>query len=480
MYNLIVGYLSKNRGIGFKNKLPWPMIKKDMDYFRSITTGCGCNNVIMGRKTYESIGRPLKGRKNIVITQNKDYEVPPKYKREIYIANSFNDALKLCDTSYSSSETFVIGGESIYKYAIKRPDCKNVYVTEIDEDYEVDTYFPEIPDNFYVTSTRIDDNLKFIKYTNSIKFDYNSSENDYIKCMKNILDCGAKITDRTNIGTLATFCETLKYGIGIVNPFESDPKKITYKLPLFTTKKMFTNSVIYELLWFLLGKTDAKWLQDRDTHIWDGNSTREFLDSRGLDYPEGQLGPVYGNQWVNWGGDHNTGTGGINQIKNIISLLREKPYSRRAVLAGWNVSDIDKMALPPCHMTYTFTIINNKLFCKLDIRSNDMFLGHPFNVCSASILTIMIARALNIHPGGIGISITNCHIYQNHIDKVKIQISRTPLEYPDFVLDYDISSWDDVSALCHEYDDDISKPLSDTFKISNYNSYPVLRAPMAV
>lgn len=480
-FDMIVGYLSSNRGMGYQNGLPWPRIKKDMDFFRKKTVGSKKNAIIMGRKTYESIGRPLPNRKNIVITRNKGYKVDDKFRDKVVIVNNFNSAIKACSDIPDDGVIFVIGGASIYNYAIKRPDCRNIYVTEIEGDYPVDTFFPEIPNNYKLESVRKDDNLSFKRYVNTIELWPQSCEMEYINCIKRVLDNGDIIHgDRTGVGTIATFCETTKYDIAVLNPEETDFKKTRYRIPLFTTKKMFTNGIIYELMWFLLGKTDAKWLQERNVHIWDGNSTKEFLDKRGLDYPEGVLGPVYGHQWTNWGGNWKTGEGGINQVKRIINLLKEDPHSRRAVLAGWNISDLSKMALPPCHMTYTFMISGNRLYCKVDIRSNDMFLGHPYNVCSASILTIMIARAIGIHPGGIGISITNCHIYQNHINQVKTQLCRIPLELPEFKLNYDVNSWDDIETLCKEYDEDTGKPLSDIYNIINYRSYPILKGKMAV
>lgn len=492
-YSLICGYLKSNNGFGINNSLPWPMIKKDMNFFKKTTLGSNNNNVIiMGRKTYESIGRPLPRRVNIVITRNKEYTVPEKYSNRVYVVHNFNSALKVCynlKQEGNLGDVFVIGGESIYRYAIKRPDCRNLYITEIDGEYKVDTYFPEIPKNYNVVSDVNDTefvndnniNLTFKIYENTIQLDNNSCELEYIRCINNVLQNGKEINnDRTGTGTIATFCETVKYDIEVLNPSETDPTKIRYKIPLLTTKKMYTNGIIYELMWFLLGNTNSKWLEDRNTNIWKDNSTEDFLRGRGLDYDEGQLGPVYGHQWTNWGGDWRTGTNGINQIKNIIENLKTNPYSRRHVFTGWNVADLNKMALPPCHMTYTFTVIDNKLYCKVDLRSNDMFLGHPYNVCSAAILTILIGRAAGIEPAGIGLSMTNCHIYKNHINQCKTQICRTPLQLPEFQLNYDINSWEDIVNLCEEYNDNVEKPLNDVFKITQYSSYPILKGKMAI
>ena len=199
------------------------------------------------------------------------------------------------------------------------------------------------------------------------------------------------------------------------------------------------------------------------------------MDKLGLyDYPEGELGPGYGYQWIHWGGDWRSGEGGINQIENIINTLKTDPFSRRMVLSAWNVSDLEKMALPPCHLMYIFKVSldkddNKVLNCKVILRSNDMFLGHPFNAVSASILTILVARCADMIPGKISLSISDAHIYQNHIEQVKTQLTREPNETPYVTLNKEINCYEDIVSL--EYKD---------FTLSSYESWPRIPASMAV
>jgi thymidylate synthase len=303
--------------------------------------------------------------------------------------------------------------------------------------------------------------------------DLNSSEYTYLNALNNILKNGDTVPDRTGTGTISLFNVNTVYDITVLNPND----KVTdhrYKIPIFTTKSVYFKGVITELLWFLRGETDTNILKDQGNHIWDGNTSKESLKKLNLDYEEGQLGPGYGYQWIHWNGDWRTSTGGINQIEKIINTLKSDPFSRRLVLNGWNVSDLDAMALPPCHLMYIFKTSLDKsgdkvLNCQVTLRSNDMFLGHPFNVVSASMLTIMIARCTNMIPGQIALSITDAHIYRNHVDQVNLQCSREPLIQPYVSFDKELNCYEDIIKL--EYDD---------FKLTKYKFWPKIDAVMAV
>lgn len=245
-----------------------------------------------------------------------------------------------------------------------------------------------------------------------------------------------------------------------------------YRIPILTTKKIYTKGVILELLWFLKGMTDTKWLSDQGVKFWDANTSKEALEKNGLDYEVGQLGPGYGHQWVNWGGDFRTRTGGINQIERIINTLKTDPSDRRIILSAWNVADLHKMALPPCHLMYMFMVTdfaNEKktLNCKVILRSNDMFLGAPFNIMSAAVLMCIIAKSTNMVPGKLTMSITNAHIYSDHIDQVKEQLKRIPLKPPLLEIKKEINDYSDISEL--EYSD---------FEITEYASWPTIKADM--
>jgi len=201
--------------------------------------------------------------------------------------------------------------------------------------------------------------------------------------------------------------------------------------PLLTTKKVFFRGVVEELLWFLRGSTNAKELQEKGIHIWDSNSSREYLDSVGLVNNElGDLGPIYGRQWRSFNG--------IDQIKYIIDELKKDNNSRRAVLSAWNPSQLNEMALPPCHMVYNFYKNSKGLSCLMTMRSSDLFLGLPFNIASTALLTMLIAKILNIKAVNIAITSCDSHIYEEHIDAVKIQLERSPNIFPNIIIKSDL------------------------------------------
>jgi thymidylate synthase len=316
---------------------------------------------------------------------------------------------------------------------------------------------------------KTNDLQNFIAY--SLDMDNLYQETKYLKAMKQILDEGEEVVDRTGVGTLSVFDMNLSFEITVSNP-EAPPNEHQYTLPIFTTKSLFFRGIVGELLWFLRGETDTKILSEQKIRIWDGNTSREALDKRGLSYEEGELGPGYGYQWIHWGATwpDRSSDAGINQIKQIIHTLQTEPRSRRMVLNAWNVDELDKMALPPCHMMYIFKVTNtNVLNCKVILRSNDMFLGNPFNVVSASVLTILIARTVGMIPGRIALSITDAHIYMNHIEQVKEQLTREPREPPTLTIDVPINSYEDITNLNFN-----------NFTLSKYSSWPRIDAPMAV
>lgn len=241
-----------------------------------------------------------------------------------------------------------------------------------------------------------------------------AGELSYLKLVRKIISKGEKRDDRTGVGTLSLFGTQLKFDL-------------REGFPLLTTKRIFFRGVVEELLWFLRGSTNTKELSSKGIHIWDDNSTREFLDSRGLfDYPEGELGPIYGYQWRNWGGD---------QLLNVLHQIKEDPNSRRIILSAWNVGELEKMALPPCHIMAQFQVEKNQyLNCSMYQRSADMGLGVPFNIASYALLVHLIARSTNLEVGTLTMSFGDTHIYLNHLEGMKIQLERTPRELPQIEL----------------------------------------------
>lgn len=270
----------------------------------------------------------------------------------------------------------------------------------------------------------------------------NTDENQYLEYLKLILERGEYVKDRTGVGTFSTFGSRMVFDL-------------QDRFPLFTTKQIYFKAVAAELLWFLKGDTNVIFLHDNGCHIWD-----EWADD------QGDLGPIYGKQWRDWNGE------GIDQIKNAIELLRTDPRSRRIIVSAWNPSQIQDMALPPCHVMFQFYVsgdswISNKftLNCQIYQRSGDMFLGVPFNIASYALLTNMMAKVVGMRPGKLIWIGGDTHIYANHVDQVSEQLHRTPYKMPYLELA------DKESIFDYTMDD---------IHIHEYKHHPTIKAPVAV
>lgn len=286
------------------------------------------------------------------------------------------------------------------------------------------------------------------------------SEEQYLKLLQKTLLEGEERKDRTGVGTIGLFGTQMRF----------DLRK---GFPLLTTKKMAWKSIVEELLWFIQSDTDANHLREKGVHIWDGNSTREFLDKRGLDYPEGELGPIYGRQWRNWGAPYpmyENSPSGIDQLAQIIHTLKTDPTDRRMIVSAWNVTDIEKMALPPCHILFQFWVSqkDNSLSCQMYQRSCDLFLGVPFNIASYSLLTHLIARVTGFEVGEFIWIGGDTHIYKNHVDAVKEQLTRTPYPFPRLILP-EVTSLKEIEKLSYK-----------DMKLIEYVTHPKIKAEMAV
>lgn len=245
----------------------------------------------------------------------------------------------------------------------------------------------------------------------------NKGEWQYLDLLRKILISGEEREGR-NGKTLSLFGERMEFDL-------------KDGFPLLTTKRVFWRGVVEELLWFLRGSTDAKELQAKNIHIWDGNTSREYLDAHGLEhYDEGELGPGYGFQWRCFGGDYPCHQNGVDQIKYILEELTNNPHGRRAVLSAWNPKQAGAMALVPCHVLYQFYIGRNGLSCQLYCRSQDVCAGTPFNIASCSLLTVLIAMLLDLPADRMILIAGDAHIYDSHIENAKIQIERTPYKSP--------------------------------------------------
>jgi len=261
----------------------------------------------------------------------------------------------------------------------------------------------------------------------------------YLDLLRELLDHGVSKTDRTGVGTLSLFGYQNRYNL-------------QQGFPLLTTKKLHLKSIIYELLWFLQGDTNIRYLNEHGVRIWD-----EWADARG------DLGPVYGSQWRSW---RTADQGTVDQITQVVQQIRSTPDSRRLIVNAWNVGEIERMALPPCHVLFQFYVAEGKLSCQLYQRSADVFLGVPFNIASYALLTLMIAQVCDLTPGDFVHTFGDVHLYKNHIEQANTQLERAPYELPEMRLNPEVK---DIFGF--QYSD---------FDLRNYQAHPHIKAPVAV
>lgn len=517
MVNIIVAVGNYVTNVGFpmgKNgAMPWNN-KADLKWFKDMTTG---HPVIMGRKTYEAIGHPLKNRTNIVVTTS--YNDLWAENAGVRVYKDPESAIKFARTI--DEEVFIIGGASIYDYALEHDLVDRIYIDMLAEDVkDADTFFPDVMVHTdweeVGTPVEIENRKAYAMQYVKIRGRENHVDEQYLNLVNKIIKEGSEKDTRAG-KTRSLFAEQLRFNL-------------KEGLPMLTTKKMFSKGVIHELLWFLKGDTNIKYLVDNGVHIWDDDAYRYFLSEfkygsddfrfykdkkfleRGEDgqllrgengafiakqnpnltkeefielvkngekwsyagehfpviqsYTFGDLGPVYGKQWRNWGG--------VDQIKEVIEKLRNNPDDRRIMISAWNVDEIGKMALPPCHYScqfYTKKLDNGKreLSCMFQMRSNDAILGLPFNILSYSILTHMIAQCCNMEVGELIFSGGDVHVYENQVEIYeKEQKDRNPHMYalPTLVLNPDVTEIDDF-----KYED---------IKIEDYRFYPSVKYPLSV
>jgi thymidylate synthase len=257
--------------------------------------------------------------------------------------------------------------------------------------------------------------------------------------MRHVLDHGAEKTDRTGTGTRSLFGHQMRF-------------KLAEGFPLLTTKKLHLKSIIYELLWFLKGETNIAYLQENGVRIWD-----EWADERG------ELGPVYGAQWRSWPAADGAA---IDQITQVVADIKRNPDSRRLIVSAWNPAELPRMALPPCHLLFQFYVAEGRLSCQLYQRSADIFLGLPFNIASYALLTLMMAQVCELDPGDFVISLGDCHLYSNHFDQARLQLTRQPLPLPRMQIN---SAIKDIFAF--DFPD---------FTLLDYQAHPHIKAAVAV
>jgi thymidylate synthase len=450
-------------------------LKEDLKHFSAVTKVSQLSRdvlpiVVMGRKTFESLPdkKPLKDRINVVLTFNKGL-----LKGENKLHSSYN--LKKLDpnvpyyTTYQefdrylkdndnlSPSVYVIGGGEIYNLFTERNDISRIYLTEVKgvnfKNVKYPVYMNGISDSYKMTGfsdTYIQDNYTYriLRYTKKIERNYYSSDKKYTDLAREILDQGKDREDRTGTGTKSVFGRQLRFDIS------------NGSVPLLTVKSVPFKAIVAELFWMMSGNTCNDYLTEKNVKIWNGNTSREFLDSRNLQhYPEGTLGPGYGFQIRNFGGDYNPEKSdtrkhprnltGTDQLKYVEDLLDKDPYSRRILMSYWNPCDLSKTALVPCHFQIQFYVeeIDNikYLSSHFNMRSSDE-LARSWNVVFYTLLTQILALRHNMRPKEIVFSISDAHIYKNHIGQVQSYIDKVPAPEPKVHLSETLKdkSWEEM------------------------------------
>lgn len=456
-------------GIGREGQMPWKC-PADMKWFSAKTRSQqnSTSIVIMGRKTFQSIGKRLPDRVNIVVSGSGDV-----VGQDVIFVKSFDAAVDTAIRMHHDStvtekpvgDVFVIGGSSLYEAAMKSPYLYKIMVGFISfknassgnqrsdasqPNFKCDTFmfgdventqqilqslFIEYQQTYehhqeteisYVNSEGVQINSTCVLTHHEFMRQTNTAEMKYLSLLSKIMRTGNLQPNRTGISTLSLFSKKLKF------PLKIDGVAGKKLLPLITTKRVPYITVCNELIWFIRGEANTKFLKEKGVRIWEGNTSRSYLDSKGLtDYEEGQTGPIYGVQWRHW----RTINGEIDQLVDLIHNIMVDPYSRRHVLTAWNVADIDKMCLPPCHMTSVWKVDAEEgrpkyLSCHILMRSADMFLGVPFNIASYATLTHLIAEICGLTAKTLAVDMIDCHIYENHLNQCKEQLSRDAICFP--------------------------------------------------
>ena len=482
--SIIVAYSKKDRGIGKENGLPWSL-KGDMAYFKNKTTSTCINfpqnSVIMGRNTWESIPqkfRPLAKRNNIVISNSGKIDAE---KDGCILATSLTDALLIAQ-NMNSHQAYIIGGAQLYLEAILHPKVQSLLVTEVYDTYECDTFFPDFKkecetDPYILTDVspfQSDNNTyyRFMKYYRKSVLEtdprgnvawVNQVEKKALDSMRQIMENGQERIDRTGVGTRSLFGMQWKYDL-------------TDTFPIWTSKRIFFRAIFEELKLYMSGKTDNGILQKEKIHIWDGNTTREFLDKRGLShYKEGDMGETYGFNMRHFGAEykgceHDYTGQGYDQLQNVLDLIKNDPASRRMLITLWNPATTHKASLPACMFQYQFYVNekDKRLNLQVYLRSSDYFLANNWNVCTGALLVHLICnlKDIDLTPGELTVVTGDTHIYLSHLEAVAKNLEREPRPFPKLHLSEPKEKLTDYS-----YSD---------MKLIDYCPYPNIKAEMAV
>lgn len=488
-FQVIVAATAAVMAIGKNGKLPW-RLPGEIANFKRVTMGGGRAACVMGRATWDSIPtkyRPLPGRVNIVVSSREAISGG-------FVCVNLDEALKTARAK-GCEEVFVIGGARLYAAALGDRRCWRVHLTAIEDPKGelsdgCDAFFPVLRASEFGLTSRSEPvtengvsyqfeiydriiehgSVKKLADLSTMPLNHpleilkevlaNPEEHQYLELTRRIMATGALRTDRTGIGTKSIFGASMRFSLR------------DGRFPLLTTKRVFWRGVAEELLWFINGGTDSTKLSSKNVKIWDGNGSREFLDLKGLNNRRvGDLGPIYGFQWRHFGAaycdcDADYTGQGVDQLRRLISHIMSQPMSRRHILTAWNPSDIDKMALPPCHLLAQFYVADGELSCQMYQRSADMGLGVPFNIASYALLTNVLAQCCGLKPGEFVHVIGDAHVYLNHLEALTIQLKRKPRPFPKIK----------INSLKTDIDDFVFED----FYISEYHPHPSVKMDMAV
>lgn len=456
-----------NSGISINNQLPWRFMK-DLNFFNTLTKSSSIfpeiteteNILIMGRKTFESLKcKKLKNRKMFVITSNwKKLKIDYP---NIDFFSSFHDAY-INSINYNNSAIWVIGGSQIYNIALRHWACDKIYWTQIKGKFTTDVFIDMT--NYLIDWTHTQITTDIDQYTNQtyeLEFKLGKKiqnvETQYLLLLYNVINNGDKRQTRNAI-TFSKFNNTLKCNL-------------SYGFPLLTTKKMFWKGIVEELLFFIRGNTDTTELSKKGIKIWELNTSKDFLDSVGLNYKTGSMGPMYGYQWRHWNKPYQQNVPnhqqGIDQLVNVINEIKNDPHSRRILMTDFNPSQVSEGVLYPCHsIIIQFYVESNKLSCTMYQRSGDLFLGIPFNIASTSLLLHIISKLTNLEPYMMNLVLGDYHIYDTHLDAVMEQLNRTPKDFPQIIIP-------DFTTI-----EEVEKSEFSDYKLINYHHDPTISAQM--
>jgi len=456
-----------NGGIGNNNKIPWKFIT-DITYFKNLTISnvylnliTVKNILIMGHNTFKSLNnKPLQNRLSFVISKdyinlnNKNTNNDIKYFENFITA--YNETIK-----YIQSEIWVIGGVTIYEQALMHYGCDKIYYTKINNKFtcdkfiDINKYNIKWINNITLEDLNIYDNNVYLLtfYQGYNKFNI---EIKYLELLNNVLLYGNTRNTRNSI-TISKFNNKLSCNL-------------KYGFPLLTTKKMFWKGIVEELIFFIRGDTNTNILKKKGIKIWEGNTTKEFINKMGLDYDEGIMGPMYGYQWRFFNKKYNNDNEkGIDQLKYVIEELKTNPTSRRILMTCYNPEQVNEGVLFPCHsIIIQFYVEDKNISCNMYQRSADLFLGLPFNIASTSLLLNIIGKLTNLEPYKVNLLLGDYHIYRDHIDAIKEQLTRIPNKLPKLKMK-------DFKDL-----EDIENSSYLDYIIEDYKPYPLIKAPLII